>query len=128
MPKATCSSSPKLPLDGNLGMRGCRLDFLRAPPFRIGANWSYYSSDSCHSSESNITKCNARLINTKESTPTIHFGKSISNQIMPKLDCFARLQSRHLNILFWENLGNPDSCQRPRVRHHQSCLDSGTWV
>ena len=27
-----------------------------------------------------------------------------------------------------ENLGNPDSCQRPRVCHHQSCLGSGTWV
>ena len=87
------------------------------------SNWSY-SSDSCHGSESNLTKCNVRLINTKESNPANHFGKSILNQIMQKLDYFARLQSRHLNILFLGNLGKPNSCQRPRVHHHQSCLSS----
>ena len=49
----------------------------------------FYSSDSCYGFESNLIKCNVRLINTKESNPSNHFRKSNfkSNNAKNRLLC-----------------------------------------
>ena len=96
---------------------------------REGANRSssYFSLDSCHSSESNLTKCNVRLINHQR----VQIRRLVlKNQFWiksAKHGLLCQISESPPKYFILENLGNPDSCLRLRVRHHQSCLGSGTW-
>ena len=82
----------------------------------------------CHGPVSNLAECNAILMNHQRFQIRQIVFENRFFERSAKHGLLCQIQSRHLNILFWENLGNPDSCLRPRVRHHQSCLGSGTWV
>ena len=91
--------------------------------------WAHYSSDSKVAVLYLISQSamQDRWI-IKESKSGKSFWKTDFLERSAKHGLLCQIQSRHLNILFWGNLGNSDSCRRPRVRHHQSCLGSGTWV
>ena len=69
----------------------------RAPVLFI---WGYYSSglSNCHGSKSE----------PKSPNPANRFEKTDFER-NAKHGLLCQIQSRHLNILFWGNLGNPDS-------------------
>ena len=78
-------------------------------PSRVARNCSTSAGDlECYSSDSIL--CRGSKSEPKSPNPANRFEeKQIFEKVVPNMDCFARLQSRHLNIFQWGNLGNPDS-------------------
>ncbi|KAF5933855.1 hypothetical protein HYC85_030026 [Camellia sinensis] len=60
-----------------------------------------------------------------ENSPrSVHLGLTTVQDSMSRVQCKTDESSKSPD----PTNRNPDSCLRPRVRHHQSCLSSGTWV
>ena len=89
---------------------------------------SYYSSYSCNGSESNLTKCNVRLINHQRVQIRQIILENRYKSKSTKHELLCQISESPPKYFVLGNLGNLDSCLRPRIRHHQSCLGSGTWV